>query len=75
MFRTVRKITKKGIISGSRINTVPKFDVYSEERSIGIRWKEYVAKLENLFVGLKVDSKKRKKSTFVVFILEMMFLR
>ena len=62
MFRTVRKITKKGIISGSRINIVPKFDVYSEERSVGIRWKEYVAKLENLFVGLNIASKKRKKA-------------
>ena len=40
----------------------PKFDVYGEESSVGIRWKKYVAKLENLFVGLNIDSKKRKKA-------------
>ena len=40
----------------------PKFDVYSDESSVGIRWTKYVAKLENLFVGLNIDSKKRKKA-------------
>ena len=39
-----------------------KFDVFNEETSLGIRWTKYVSKLENMFTGLAIDSKKRKKA-------------
>ena len=59
MFRTGQKNKK---IMAAGLTPFPKFDVYSEESSVGIRWKKYVAKLEHLFVGLNIDSKKRKKA-------------
>ncbi len=34
----------------------------SDEHSVGIRWIKYVQKLENMFVGMSVESKKRKKA-------------
>ena len=40
----------------------PKFDVFTEESSLGVRWEKYVNKLENLFTGLNITSKKRKKA-------------
>ena len=40
----------------------PKFDVFTEESSLGVRWDKYVTKLENLFTGLNITSKKRKKA-------------
>ncbi|XP_053391490.1 uncharacterized protein LOC128554261 [Mercenaria mercenaria] len=42
------------------IPTFPKFDVH--EHSVGARWNKYVAKLENIFVGMKIDTNKRKKA-------------
>ena len=38
-----------------------------------IRWKKCVAKLENLFARLNIDSKERKRA-FCCMILEMTFL-
>ena len=40
----------------------PKFDVYGDENSLGVRWDKYVDKLENLFVGLSINTRKRKKA-------------
>jgi hypothetical protein len=42
----------------------PKFDVFADENSLGVRWEKYLDKLENLFVGLGINTRKRKKSTF-----------
>jgi len=39
-----------------------RFSVYSDSHSAGIRWDKYVNRLENLFVGLNIDSKKRRKA-------------
>ncbi|XP_045174571.2 uncharacterized protein LOC123535880 [Mercenaria mercenaria] len=39
----------------------PQFRV-SGEKNLGVRWKEYVSKLENLFIGLNIESKKRRKA-------------
>ena len=35
-----------------------KFDVYSDENPVGIRWNKYISKLENLFTGMAIDAKK-----------------
>ena len=42
------------------LSQFPKFEILSEQHSLGERWKKYVAKLENLFVGLYSVSRKRK---------------
>ena len=55
-FGLVRKLNK---IMATGLAPFPKFDVYSEESSVGTRWKKYVAKHKNLFVGLNIDLKKR----------------
>ena len=39
-----------------------KFDVYSDENSVGIRWNKYISKLENLFTGMAIDAKTHKKA-------------
>ena len=48
-------------MAGSR-PPFPTFEVYGEESSLGIRWTKYISKLENLFVALNVEFRKRKKS-------------
>ena len=40
----------------------PRFNVYGEETSSGTKWNKYMCKLENLFTGLSIESKKRKKA-------------
>ena len=40
----------------------PKFDVHTDENSLGIRWRKYLGKLENLFIGLNIENRKRKKA-------------
>ncbi|XP_060604313.1 uncharacterized protein K02A2.6-like [Ruditapes philippinarum] len=40
----------------------PKFDVFADENSLGVRWEKYLDKLENLFVGLGINTRKRKKA-------------
>ncbi len=42
--------------------TFQQFDIHSDENSVGIRWTKYVQKLENMFVGMSVESKKRRKA-------------
>ena len=44
------------------IPTFPKFDVHTDRDTVGSRWTSYVSMLENLFVGMNIDSKKRKKA-------------
>ena len=39
-----------------------RFSVSSDSHSVGIRWDKYVNKIENLFVGLNVETKKRRKA-------------
>ena len=52
----------------------PNFDMYSDESSVGIRWTKYVEKkLENLFVGLNIDSKKRKKTLLLQYLGDEVF--
>ena len=46
----------------SALAPFPKFDVHGEETSLGVRWEKYVAKLENLFIGLNIEAKKRRKA-------------
>ena len=55
----------------------PKVDVYSEESSVGIRWKKYVAKLENLFVGHKLAlavAATTRKSRRGLLIIDQLFM-
>ena len=51
----------------------PKFDVFGEESSLGVRWDKYVAKLENLFVGPNIDSKKRRKALLLQYAGDEVF--
>ncbi|XP_052814002.1 uncharacterized protein K02A2.6-like [Mya arenaria] len=51
----------------------PKFDVYGEETSLGTRWTKYVTKLENLFTGLSIDSKKRRKALLLHYAGDEVF--
>lgn len=46
----------------SGIPVFPKFDVYADRHTVGVRWRTYTSQLENLFVGMNIDSKKRKKA-------------
>jgi len=39
-----------------------RFNVSSDNNSVGLRWDKYVSKLENLFVGMNIDAKKRRKA-------------
>ena len=50
-----------------------RFDVFGEESSLGVRWDKYVAKLENLFVGPNIDSKKRRKALLLHYAGEEVF--
>ncbi|MCG8046729.1 MAG: hypothetical protein N0E48_14005, partial [Candidatus Thiodiazotropha endolucinida] len=40
----------------------PKFETNGDTSSLGHRWEKYLQKLENLFVGMNIDSKKRRKA-------------
>ena len=51
----------------------PKFDVYGEETSLGTRWTKYVMKLENLFTGLTIESKKRRKALLLHYAGDEVF--
>ena len=42
--------------------TFEKFDIHTDENSVGTRWTKYVTQLENLFVAMDISSKKRKKA-------------
>lgn len=44
------------------MSEIQEFDMYGEDSSIGPRWIKYVAKLENLFVAMNNDSRKRKRA-------------
>ena len=50
-----------------------KFDVYSDENSVGIRWNKYISKLENLFTGMAIDAKKRKKALLLHYAGDEVF--
>ncbi|KAK3083972.1 hypothetical protein FSP39_006106 [Pinctada imbricata] len=53
--------------------TFPKFDIHSNENSVGIRWTKYVNQLENLFVAMDISSKKRKKALLLHYAGEDVF--
>ncbi|KAK3105898.1 hypothetical protein FSP39_008092 [Pinctada imbricata] len=53
--------------------TFPKFDIHSDENSVGIRWTKYVNQLENLFVAMDISSKKRKKALLLHYAGEDVF--
>ena len=44
-----------------------KFDIPNEKHSIGPRWTVYVKELENMFIGYKVETDKRKKALLLYF--------
>ena len=46
----------------SSLPVFPKFVVNGDSTSLGHRWEKYLQKLENLFVGMNIDSKKRRKA-------------
>jgi hypothetical protein len=50
----------------------PKFDGFADENSLGVRWEKYLKKLENVFVGLGINTRKRKKHCYFI-MQEMMF--
>ena len=51
-----------GINKMTGLPQFPSFSVHSDENSVGVRWIKYVTKLENLFIGLNINSRKRKKA-------------
>ena len=53
--------------------TFPKFNVHEEEHSVGVRWEKYLHKLENLFVGLNIEAKKRRKALLLHFAGDAVF--
>ncbi len=57
-------VTKEFVteIMANALPTFQQFDIHSDENSVGIRWTKYVQKLENMFVGMSVESKKRRKA-------------
>ena len=40
----------------------PKFETNGDTSSLGHRWGKYLQKLENLFVGMNIESRKRRKA-------------
>ena len=50
-----------------------RFEVGSENNSIGLRWDKYISKLDNLFVGMNIDSKKRKKALLLHYAGDEVF--
>ena len=46
----------------SSLPVFPKFDVNEDSTSLGHRREKYLQKLENLYVGMNIDSKKRRKA-------------
>ena len=51
----------------------PKFEMNMEESSQGLRWTKYVSKLENLFIGMNIDSRKRKKALLLHYAGDEVF--
>lgn len=50
----------------SSLPVFPKFEVNGDSQSsIGYRWEKYIQKLENLFVGMSIESKKRRKALLI----------
>lgn len=45
----------------SGLPVFPKFPVHAEG-AIGTRWRKWVQRLENLFVGMKITDNKRKRA-------------
>ena len=51
----------------SALPVFPNFTVRDGDTSIGHKWRTYIQKLENLFVGLNIESAKRKKALLLHF--------
>ncbi len=51
----------------------PRFDIHADEHSVGTRWTKYVHKLENMFIGMAIDNKKRKKALLLHYAGDEVF--
>ena len=57
----------------------PPFDVSLDPSSLGLQWKKWTTRLENLFVALAIEDKKRQKAlvlhyggqSYVIFFIHL----
>ena len=51
----------------SSLPDFPKFDLSMDVESLGIRWKKWTAHLDNLFIALGIDDKKRQRAFMLYY--------
>ena len=51
----------------------PKFEINGDSTTTGHRWTKYISKLENLFVAMNIDSRKRKKALLLHYAGDEVF--
>ena len=51
----------------------PKFEINGDSTTTGQRWTKYISKLENLFVAMNIDSRKRKKALLLHYAGDEVF--
>ena len=49
----------------------PPFDTESEQTSLGIKWKKWILRLENLFVALDINDKARQKALLCTMAVQI----
>lgn len=51
----------------------PTFDYASDKCNVGPRWERWVSRLENLFVGLRIENDDRKRSLLLHYAGESVY--
>lgn len=56
-----------------QLPSFPSFDYFSDKSNAGPRWERWVSRLENLFVGMKIENGDRKRALLLYYAGETVY--